>query len=181
MLKADLRNKYKALRKELSSQDLEQMSVEIFDRLTENFDLNEKNISIFLPIKRFNEINTWPILNLNATFCLPVVEKEGLRHIIYENREQIEVSDWGIPEPIYGNEMDVKLIDIVLVPLLAYDQNGNRVGYGKGFYDSFLAQCNDKCQFIGLSYFQPEQEIEGVFEQDIPLHQCITPKELIKF
>ena len=137
MKKSELRKKYKALRSQLDENSLEQMSVEIFDRLTESFDFKDKTVSIFLPITRFNEINTWPILRLNSTFVLPVIKGEELIHIQYQNKEQIEISDWGIPEPKYGDEFKVEDIDIVLIPLLAYDVNGNRVGYGKGFYDSF--------------------------------------------
>jgi 5-formyltetrahydrofolate cyclo-ligase len=68
-------------------------------------------------------------------------------------------------------------LDAVLVPLLACDQRGHRVGYGGGFYDRFLAECRPGALFIGLSLLdaEPLAEIADVLPTDVPLHACITP------
>ena len=55
------------------------------------------------------------------------------------------------------------------------------VGYGKGFYDRFLKQCKKDVVKIGLSLFEAEEEIEDVFENDIPLDYCITPNKIYEF
>jgi 5-formyltetrahydrofolate cyclo-ligase len=74
-----------------------------------------------------------------------------------------------------GLEVPVSKIDVVFVPLLAFDKNGNRVGYGKGFYDNFLAKCREDVIKIGLSFFEPEEIIDDVFKTDIRLDYCVTP------
>jgi len=168
----------------MTEQERKTASKQIFDRMCENYNCTDKKVSIFLPIERFSEIDTWLFLNeLTATkFYLPVVKELGkLVHIEYEKPSQIEVSAWGIPEPVYGNEVDPSVFDYVLVPLLAINDNGYRVGYGKGFYDQFLSQCSPQCRFIGLSYFEPIDLISDLHEADIPLHACVTPNHFIKF
>ena len=158
------------------------MSESIVQNCISKFDLRGKHISIFLPIERFREILTWKLLDENATFYLPVVKKDRkLVHIRFDSKDQLKESEWGIPEPIYGEEFDPSVLDIVLVPLLAIDQGGHRVGYGAGFYDSFLSVCRKDCRFVGLSYYDPIERIEDRLETDIPLHFCITPGELIEF
>jgi 5-formyltetrahydrofolate cyclo-ligase len=67
------------------------------------------------------------------------------------------------------------------VPLLAFDEKGFRVGYGKGFYDRFLKQCKDGGIKIGLSYFNPIDTIEDAGEFDVPLNFCITPQKVYVF
>jgi len=93
----------------------------------------------------------------------------------------LKQSDWGILEPTFGTTKTADLFDLVLVPLLAYDIEGNRVGYGKGFYDGFLKSCKPDCQFIGLSYFEPEENPIDTIPSDIRLHYCITPKRILQF
>lgn len=133
---------------------------------------------------RFQEINTWLFIDhfTETEFFLPVIRGDNqLVHIKYENRNQIEITEWGIPEPTSGDQTEPANLDMVFVPLLAVDQKGYRVGYGKGFYDRFLSQCNSNCLFIGLSYFEPIASIADRNEFDIPLHCCVTPNNLIKF
>jgi len=70
---------------------------------------------------------------------------------------------------------------VVFVPLLAFDKSGNRVGYGKGFYDNFLAKCNPETLKIGLSFFEIEEEILDINPKDIRLNLCITPQKTYNF
>ncbi len=183
MNKTDLRQQYKELRKNLTSKEREVFSSAILERVSTYFELSHKKISLFLPIDRFLEINTWPFLKgISAEFYLPVVQENNqLSHIRYESMAQIKVNDWGIPEPIFGDVVDVEQLDFVFVPLLAVDQKGFRVGYGKGFYDQFLINCKPSCVFVGLSYFDPIPEISDLHEFDIPLHYCVTPTKVWKF
>jgi 5-formyltetrahydrofolate cyclo-ligase len=75
-----------------------------------------------------------------------------LSHILLTDATPIKPNSYGIPEPTGGIAVSPATIEVVFVPLLAYDINGNRIGYGKGYYDRFLAQCDPKCNFIGLSF-----------------------------
>ena len=70
---------------------------------------------------------------------------------------------------------------MVFVPLLAYDKQGNRVGYGKGFYDNFLSKCKPETIKIGLSFFPPEDKIDDVFESDVKLNFCVTDSQIFEF
>src|SRR5690606_20730654 len=98
-----------------------------------------------------------------------------MRHFLWDEHTVLHSNRWGIPEPVGGTEVGADILDAVLVPLLAFDTDGNRVGYGKGFYDRFLAQCRPESLKIGLSFFEPLPGISDVSEQDIRLSACITP------
>ena len=97
-----------------------------------------------------------------------------------QENTRIQISEYGIPEPEDGIEVPVTSIDVVFVPLLVFDQKGNRIGYGKGFYDRFLQQCKAGTIFIGLSFFEVEEEIPNdAF--DVALHYCVTPQKIHTF
>jgi 5-formyltetrahydrofolate cyclo-ligase len=81
----------------------------------------------------------------------------------------------NIIEPVNGIVIAPGVIDLVLVPLLACDRQGYRVGYGKGFYDKYLSQCRPDCIRLGLSYFEPMDKITDRDEFDVPLSACVTP------
>jgi len=91
------------------------------------------------------------------------------------------LNHYEIFEPQNGIELDHLKIDLVIVPLLAVDKEGYRVGYGKGFYDRFLAQCREEMVTVGLSYFEPIEKIEDTNAFDVPLKYCITPERLYEF
>ena len=69
----------------------------------------------------------------------------------------------------------------MFVPLLAFDTKGNRIGYGKGFYDRFLADCKPETIKIGLSFFEAEKDFNDVSKDDVQLDYCVTPEELFQF
>jgi 5-formyltetrahydrofolate cyclo-ligase len=91
------------------------------------------------------------------------------------------VNEIGIPEPNHGKIIKTEQFDYVFVPLLAFDNSGQRVGYGKGFYDRFLKKCSAHCQFVGLSLFDESVEISDVNRNDVKLDYCITPNKIIRF
>jgi 5-formyltetrahydrofolate cyclo-ligase len=93
----------------------------------------------------------------------------------------IKKNKWNIPEPAEGIEVPAHKIDVVFVPLLAFDLEGHRVGYGKGFYDIFLAGCRKDVMKIGLSLFEAEERISGVLSSDVPLDYCVTPHKIYDF
>ncbi|MDR9457609.1 MAG: 5-formyltetrahydrofolate cyclo-ligase, partial [Salegentibacter sp.] len=72
-------------------------------------------------------------------------------------------------------------LDLVFIPLLAFDKTGNRVGYGKGYYDRFLDSCKPGVIKIGLSFFEAEEEIKEMFETDVALDYCVTPNRVYQF
>ena len=104
-----------------------------------------------------------------------------MTHFLLTDNTKIKKNEYNIPEPVDGIEVASKKIEVVFVPLLAFDKKGNRVGYGKGFYDKFLSECNPETLKIGLSFFEAEEQIEDVFESDIQLDYCVTPKSIYQF
>ncbi len=98
-----------------------------------------------------------------------------LESIEITERTQFATTKWGIREPLGRRLADEREIDLVLVPLLCFDKTGNRVGYGKGYYDRFLAKCRSNCIKVGLSYFGPIDKIEGTHHGDVSLDYCVTP------
>jgi 5-formyltetrahydrofolate cyclo-ligase len=187
MTKAEIRTKYLEKRKQLSPGHLQKMSEEICNLVFTHFQLEGKNVSLFLPIERQHEINTYEIWEKAVKFGAKVAVPRSnfktmeMKHILFETEDQLQLSPWGIPEPKKGRVVSPYSFDIVFVPLLAIDKRGHRVGYGKGFYDRFLRKCSQSCQFIGLHLFDIEDQIEDVFSGDMQLHGCITPTRLIRF
>lgn len=187
MKKQEIRAYYKQKRLSLSPKELDERSEAVCMQLFTHFQLSERTISMFLPIERLKEMNTYLILekgiSLDVRIALPKmnVETNSLRHFLFEGHSQLELNSLGIPEPKRGKSVKIKDLEFVLVPLLAFDKRGNRVGYGKGYYDKLLRKCSPTAVFIGLSLFDEDAEIDDVDSHDVALHYCITPSEVIRF
>ena len=187
MNKTTLRQKYKALRKELSEEQLEEMSLAIANKVLQLSIWERTYFHVFLPITEQNEVNTEFILHALAGKDKEIIvskadfETRTMTHFLLTDNTKIKKNEYNIPEPVDGIEVPSHKIDVVFVPLLAYDKKGNRVGYGKGFYDKFLAECKPDVIKIGLSFFDPEEIIEDVFEGDVQLNYCVTPNEVHLF
>jgi 5-formyltetrahydrofolate cyclo-ligase len=188
MKKDALRKLYLNKRLTLSPKDLEIISERIAHSIFSNFQFENKKVSLFLPIERTKEINTYSIwekaVSFDAQVAIPKVNNttNEIKQILFESEDQLEISNWGIPEPNRGRVVAAEHFDIVLVPLLAVDKSGNRVGYGKGFYDRFLSKCSPRCVFIGLSHFDElEDRIDDIHENDVKLDACVTPNNIYRF
>jgi 5-formyltetrahydrofolate cyclo-ligase len=187
MNKKDLRIKYKALRKALTFDDIMNDSLTIANQCL-YLDIWDKTyFHLFLPIESQKEINTEFLLQILAGRDKEVVVSKSdfetiqMRHYLLTDNTALKINEYGIPEPMDGIEVPTHKIDVVFVPLLAYDTKGNRVGYGKGFYDTFLRECKPDLITIGLSYFDPEQTIEDISDSDVKLDYCVTPFGVIQF
>lgn len=194
MTKLDLRKQFLAERKALSAGEVERRSLAIGEILfSEDIFLNRMSslsIHTFLPIARQNEVNTWLIIHRiwwefpKATIAVSVTDpaSQSLTHYELTPGTQLIENRWGIPEPLRtAHCLPPTMFDLVLVPLLAFDLRGHRVGYGGGYYDRFLAECRPDCHKIGLSLFDPIELIEGVEETDSLLNACITPERAFAF
>ncbi len=104
-----------------------------------------------------------------------------MQHILLTDSTLIKKNTYNIPEPVDGVPIPNEIIDVVFVPLLAFDEFGHRVGYGKGFYDRFLSQCKAEAIKIGLSFFEAETKIKDAYEGDITLDYCVTPNKVYNF
>jgi 5-formyltetrahydrofolate cyclo-ligase len=187
MLKKDLRKKYKDLRQSLTPEAIEDKSLAIANRLL-RLDIWDKiYYHLFLSIEEQKEIDTEFILQILAGKDKEIVVSKsdfgtlGMTHYLLTDNTKIKKNEYNIPEPVYGLEVPVTKIDVVFVPLLAFDLKGNRVGYGKGFYDKFLSECKPETIKIGLSFFEAEELIDDISENDIQLDSCVTPNKIYFF
>jgi 5-formyltetrahydrofolate cyclo-ligase len=144
-------------------------------------------VHTYLAIKNNNEIETDHLLhylefkNPELRIVIPKIQNNKLIHIEYNDQVEVELNSLGIPEPVGGNLVNERDIDLILIPLLAFDKTGNRVGYGKGYYDEFLSHCRPNALKVGLSYFDAAEHISNTEQFDIPLNYCITPHRIYEF
>ncbi|WP_312075239.1 5-formyltetrahydrofolate cyclo-ligase [Chryseobacterium sp.] len=186
MKKSELRKLYLERRKSLSNEDIFKLSHDIFDQFIQYFKLlpNQK-IHLFIQIKKFKEINTQLFidyfLNQNIRVFVPKIVAEKLISVEIFNETQFEINSWSILEPVCNDDSGVSDFDYVITPLLYCDLKGNRVGYGKGFYDGFFETVSSKTKKIGVNYFNPDENIDDVWENDIPLDYLVTPTDVLSF
>jgi 5-formyltetrahydrofolate cyclo-ligase len=187
MNKKELRKKYKELRQFLSTEEIEDKSLAIANQLLRLDIWDKLYYHLFLTIEEQKEINTEYILQILAGKDKEIViskcnfETFSMTHFLLTDNTKIKKNSYNVPEPIDGLEVPDVKIDVVFVPLLAFDKQGNRVGYGKGFYDNFLSKCNPETIKIGLSFFPPEEKIDGVSVNDVKLDFCVTPDAIFSF
>jgi len=120
---------------------------------------------------------------IGSEFCYPAVNKEDGSMEAYLDDEllQWETVSFGLVQPASGNKVDPRSVEVVLVPLLAFDRRGHRLGYGKGYFDRYLARCRPNAVKIGFSWFEPMEELPEIHSYDIPLDYCVTPEKLYVF
>lgn len=187
MFKKEVRKKYKELRAKLSQEEIEDKSLAIANRLLQLNIWDKIYYHLFLSIEEQKEIDTEFILQILAGKNKEIVVSKSdfatleMTHYLLTDNTKFKKNEYNIPEPIDGLAVPVIKIDVVFVPLLAFDVNGNRVGYGKGFYDKFLTNCKPETIKIGLSFFEAEDKIGDVSENDIQLDFCVTPDKVYTF
>ena len=190
MTKKELRAVYKEKRLALSATDklkLDDLLLIQLQRLP--LPNNIRVLVSYWPLEHHAEVNTHlftrymehaiPALRV----CYPVVDfaaREMKAILVHDETDFVE-NEQGIPEPEEGDEIDAADIDMIFVPLLAYDTKGYRVGYGKGFYDRFLKKCRTDVLTVGFSYFQPVDNIDDKNQFDVPLSFCIIPEQVYEF
>lgn len=190
MTKAELRTLFLEKRRSLSVDDIAKLSGLIENRFFESLDLaHVRDLHCFITIEKFNEIDTsliyrhvWTDLSLIRTSVPRMDHRTGeLESIAFDAETELAANNWGIPEPVGKATVAPTEIDLVLVPLLCFDERGYRVGYGKGLYDQFLKDCGPDCLKVGLSLFHPVDRIDDIHEGDVRLDMCITPDSEYRF
>ncbi len=189
MKKAEARKLFLQKRSEESLASIEEKSRAVAEVFFKNFPLTDiRTVHAFLPILHKKELDTSFIINrlmkehkVTVAVSRTNFADNSLQCLLFTEDTILKENKWGIPEPEGGELVAEHTVDLVLVPLLAYDKKGNRVGYGKGFYDRLLCTCRKDVLKVGLSFYEPVDEIEDVNEFDIPLNFCVTDKRVYKF
>lgn len=184
--KASLRQHYKSLRAALHPEEILEKSIAIANQCLGIPLWDHHNYHVFLSSQKNAEVNTEPLLTVlqgkEKTVVVPKITSEGqLQHYILEETTPLQYNAYGIPEPVEGKLLSLQKIDVVFVPLLAFDTTGQRVGYGKGYYDRFLSSCKPTVISVGLSFFEPVAQISDCNPQDVPLHYVVSPQQLYSF
>jgi 5-formyltetrahydrofolate cyclo-ligase len=192
MTKSQIRTEYLQKRKQLSEDLYFDLSQKLSDQFFFYFHsklLKINSLHTFLPIEKNHEPNTNFILKIlfqrfkKLQIVVPKTDFKNqlMEHFAIDEGTIFEENKFGIPEPISETKIPENEIDLVLVPLLTFDQNGQRIGYGGGFYDKFLSKTKPDCVKIGLSFFDPIDTIIEYENTDIPLDFCITPSKIWDF
>ena len=194
--KADLRRACLARRLALAPGEVAHRSAKLREHLFREFPVAQwKWLHLFLPLARRHEPDTWSIIRRIWAECpavrlaTPVMQPDGVSLKHYELRPdtQLVENHWGItepvPDPTTAPEVLPAALDAVLVPLLTVDATGQRVGYGGGYYDRFLAQCRPGTPFIGLNVLDepPAGCLTDVLPTDVPLTAYLTPSGVWRF
>jgi 5-formyltetrahydrofolate cyclo-ligase len=189
MTKAELRSIYLDKRQSLSPGEVAAASGRIAERFFNEIDLTTiDKLHTFIRIPKFNEIDTsniyfrlWQERRDIVTFAPRAdLETDQIESISFDSETSFADNKWGIREPLDGEKAEPDEFDLVLVPLLCFDELGHRVGYGKGMYDKFLSCSRPDCLKVGLSFYPPVEAIDDAGDHDIPLDYCITPDKIYR-
>jgi 5-formyltetrahydrofolate cyclo-ligase len=186
--KTELRKAYKQKRRLLESGTRLHLSYKVVKNAL--FYLANKpqiqHIHVFLPIKRLYEIDIFPLINTlvqedkNVYTSISDHDSQEMATVKLTMNQNFIEDKYGIPVPVEWQNGDDTLMQLIFIPLLAYDLKGHRLGYGKGFYDRFLSKFPPTVVKAGLSLFSPENEIP-IEPHDIPLDICISPDGIRSF
>jgi len=190
VIKSELRKIYLEKRGTMSAAELDMTSREISERFFKTVDLTKvKKLHTFIRVARTHELDTSRIYyrlwrdRADIETYAPRIALGGTRmeNVFFHAASDLRENKWGIREPDGEQTASPQEFDIVLVPLLAFDAQGHRVGYGKGYYDRFLGLCRPDCLKIGLCAFAAETKIDDIHPGDVKLNLCLTPQETIRF
>jgi 5-formyltetrahydrofolate cyclo-ligase len=190
--KQALRTYYKKVRAELDPVEMSKMDEQIMVQFLK-LGIQDSGFSYamsYIPIRMTAEVSTEHINNYLFNHLQPPIQiayprtdfKTLEMEAVLPDAQTRYSQKWlRLTEPESGEILDPQKLDLVIMPLLAFDVKGNRVGYGKGFYDRYLAKCRPDVLKVGISYLPAVNQIEDVDQYDIPLDYCATPERLYEF
>lgn len=190
--KQHLRTRIKHQRNTLTKPFRERSALAILGHISSaNLIENANNIAFYLPLK--GEISCWPLieyaLSLNKNCFVPKVfpnKKRGMWFLPYHDKESVKQGAFGILEPIasLGQAIRPSELDLIFLPLVAYDPQGNRLGMGGGYYDTVAQNFKrnmERPELIGLAYnFQQVSQLP-VQKWDRKLDAIATPNHFRRF
>jgi 5-formyltetrahydrofolate cyclo-ligase len=189
MTKTELRKAYKEKRSLLSFQEVEKFTDLIlihFQQIRLPF---ISYVHTYVASEKLGEADTSALIrylefkNPGLKILVPKIDitSGNMLHFHFNDEVVLVNNTFGIAEPAGGVTFSPDEIDLVLVPLLSFDKKGYRVGYGKGYYDRFLSACRQDVIKIGVSFFEPQEQVDDINQFDIPLNYCVTPEQVFEF
>ncbi|MFM7838214.1 MAG: 5-formyltetrahydrofolate cyclo-ligase, partial [Chitinophagaceae bacterium] len=180
MTKQQIRKRYLQLRQEISVADYQRFSAALVTAFCQLSLPGAQHVLSYSTLTARNEFDPSPCIHhLQLHFpqlkiAFPrILNDAGIMEAVLSSPETVyQPNTFGILEPSGGNVLPPNLIDLVFVPLVAVDQNGFRVGYGKGYYDRFLSACRKEVTRVGFSFFEPLPSIDDLGVHDVPLNFC---------
>jgi 5-formyltetrahydrofolate cyclo-ligase len=140
-----------------------------------------ETLALYSPIN--NEVRTQTLLtearSAGKQVCFPRVNGESLQFVAVESNSQLQPGAFGVAEPRDGKILAPEAIDLLVVPGVAFDREGYRLGYGKGFYDRELARMAGATVSVGLCYEFQLCERLPVEEHDQQLDFVATETQFI--
>ena len=178
MKKSEIRNKIIKLRKENYSKDL-RIDFRSIIKILKKRKQKNKIIGGYYPYN--HEVNVVPLLEKfeksNYIISLPKIGKNSnMNFFVWSTNDPLNINEYGIPEPITNRMI---FPDVLLVPLVAYDKNFNRVGYGGGFYDRYIKRIKKikNILTIGLAFSYQKVKKIPIEKNDIKIDFIITEKD----
>ena len=180
MLKKNLRKKILKIRKKIDSNSNKIDFIKIFNLIKRKKKL-KKNIGGYFPVN--NEIDDLEILKKfekkKYKICLPVVKKNfDMDFYKFSFSEPLIVNKYGIPEP---NKTNIICPDIILIPMVAFDKNLNRLGYGGGYYDRVIEKLMKKKKILKIGLAFSKQKINNlpISNYDKKMDYIVTEKYIL--
>ena len=189
MLKKEARKLYREKRNTLTAA----ASAKLDDLLLIQFQTLDlpllNNVLSYWPMEENKEPNTHLFIDYlhfkfpGLTVLYPIADfnTNEMKAVAVNDDTRFAKNEFNIYEPESGTVILPGEIDMIIVPLLAFDSRGFRAGYGKGFYDKFLSVTKDDCIKVGFSCFDALDSIDDCNEFDVPLNLCITPHKIYVF
>ena len=178
MKKSEIRNKIIKLRKKNYSKDL-RIDFRSIIKILKKRKQKNKIIGGYYPYN--HEVNVVPLLEKfeksNYIISLPKISKNSrMNFFVWSSNDPLNINEYGIPEPITNRMI---FPDVLLVPLVAYDKNCNRVGYGGGFYDRYIKRTKKikNILTIGLAFSYQKVKKIPIEKNDVKLDFIITEKD----
>ncbi len=182
--KEELRQTLLERRKSISGPDYYGASADIIEELKEQREYqNAETIHCYVSINKRREVETRALIKemlfKGKKVVVPITDFENgiLDHIQLRSFDDLKENKWGVLEPNGGEQVSLDEMELVIVPMVGADEQCNRIGYGKGFYDRFLKEVS--CPKIGLIFEQNVIEEIPVEEFDVPMDKIITEERII--
>ncbi len=184
-----LRQTYLNKRKQLSAKEQSKLNDLLLIQLQRLELPFVQKVFNYVPMEHKAEPNTYLFSHYlsfiipDLTIAYPVTDISNSSmeaYIVHEDTE-FEQRAFGLIEPISTALIDPQDIDLIIVPLLAADQLGYRVGYGKGIYDRYISRCREDVFKIGFSFFPPVKQISDININDLPLDVLVCPEKIYYF